>query len=436
MKWKVLTKFKNEERFVLLIFACECIWFFFLKQQLGFFISPLVFLLFPLLLFKYLVHKKKLFEPTLPLTEKTIGKIHLLPFAIVLGILAIKARFMFGSNPIDATKSDIIPLIRDIYINRFLNGEAVYAPYSGFNYGTFTPNYMPLHWFPFVIAQVIGFDYRWIGLAFFLIPMLILQYHIYTKENSLWHFYVKSSLYPIILTLILFKQTKEILFTVEILISAYYIFLGVSLFSRQILARPIGVIFTLLSRYSALFWMPLLAVESWVQDRKKFVYQVLILLGGLLIFYLIPFVLQTPAMLTSGANLWIDAALNEWDGQHWQKPGDLPFQLFQGNGFASWFYLWWPGSLPQKIVTLKNVMIAMTFISMLILLIWQLKHKAYSPLYLLLSLKLVLSVFYAFVIVPYEYLFWVPVFLTPLCFIFMNTQTSNELKAELGSEIL
>jgi hypothetical protein len=179
--------------------------------------------------------------------------------------------------------------------------------------------------------------------------------------------------------------------------------------------------------------MPLLAAESWVQDKKKFFYQVLILLVGLVFLYFMPFVLQTPAMLTSGANLWIDAALNEWDGQHWQNPGDLPFQLFQGNGFASWFYLWWPGSLPQKIVSLKNVMIGLTFTSMLVLLVWQLKHKAYSPLFLLLSLKVVLSVFYAFVIVPYEYLFWVPIFLTPLCFIFMNPQTSTESVTEINS---
>jgi len=433
MKWKVLTKFRNEERMVLLIFVLECLWFFFFKQQLDFFISPLIFMLFPVLLFKYLIHKRELFEPTLQSVGKPVSLIHLLPVILVLFILAIRAQYMFGSNPIDATKSDIIPLIRDIYVNRFFNGDNVYAPYSGFNYGTFTPNYMPLHWLPFVIANLFGFDYRWVGLGFFLIPLFVLQYHIYRSETSLLHFYCKSALYPLILTLILFKQTKEILFTVEILISAYYIFLGISLFSNKIFARPIGVILTLLSRYSALFWMPLLAAESWVQDKKKFFYQVLILLVGLVFLYFMPFVLQTPAMLTSGANLWIDAALNEWDGQHWQNPGDLPFQLFQGNGFASWFYLWWPGSLPQKIVSLKNVMIGLTFTSMLVLLVWQLKHKAYSPLFLLLSLKVVLSVFYAFVIVPYEYLFWVPIFLTPLCFIFMNPQTSTESVTEINS---
>jgi hypothetical protein len=149
MKWKVLTKFRNEERMVLLIFVLECLWFFFFKQQLDFFISPLIFMLFPVLLFKYLIHKRELFEPTLQSAGKPVSLIHLLPVILVLFILAIRAQLMFGSNPIDATKSDIIPLIRDIYVNRFLNGDNVYAPYSGFNYGTFTPNYMTLHWLPF-----------------------------------------------------------------------------------------------------------------------------------------------------------------------------------------------------------------------------------------------------------------------------------------------
>jgi len=57
--------------------------------------------------------------------------------------------------------SDVIPQI-GIMINRFLNGG---FPYHHIDEWTFThtlyPTYLPMTWMPFIIPEVLQFDYRW-----------------------------------------------------------------------------------------------------------------------------------------------------------------------------------------------------------------------------------------------------------------------------------
>jgi hypothetical protein len=146
----------------------------------------------------------------------------------------------------------------------------------------------------------------------------------------------------------------------------------------------------------------------WFDDRKVCIKTGLYLIGFMLIFYL-PFLIQSPHMLSSGSNLWIDAALGEWKGQSWQALGDNPFQLFQGMGFASWIYTWGTGSLQEKIIFTKNLMLFFSVLTMLgmIVFVWLKKNQFDKKLMALFCLKISLLVFYSFVFVPYVYLFWV-----------------------------
>jgi hypothetical protein len=141
----------------------------------------------------------------------------------------------------------------------------------------------------------------------------------------------------------------------------------------------------------------------------------LLLITGLLfacgvVLVLGPFVWSTPAILSGPGNIYLEGAMAEWDGQAWQKPGDLPFQLFQGTGFASWFYRFYPGDLMARILALKTTLMITTLITALLPLLFMKKATRYVPenMYALLSLKFCLTFFYAFILVPYVYLFWVP----------------------------
>lgn len=78
------------------------------------------------------------------------------------------ASFIFTANPIDISKSDILPLLKEVYYKRLVSGEFVYNRDYGYDYVDWVPNYLPMHWLPFVPAFYLGFDPRYIPLFFFL----------------------------------------------------------------------------------------------------------------------------------------------------------------------------------------------------------------------------------------------------------------------------
>jgi hypothetical protein len=135
---------------------------------------------------------------------------------------------------------------------------------------------------------------------------------------------------------------------------------------------------------------------------------------ALVAIFIIPFLINTPDMFVGFNGAYMTAAIGEWDGQAWQKPGDEPFQLFRGLGLASWYYKFYPGTLEQKISALQKTML---YVSMgAVVLLWLLRNKIGKVLpaniFSLLALKFVLTLFYAFMIIPYNYLNWVPVILS------------------------
>lgn len=394
------------------VFLLECLYFFFLKQELGFFLSPLVFLAFPIGLLFYFTNqaRQELLSSPIHFSHKQVMGIAIALAAVLLVITYVKLL----ADPINIEKSDIYPLVSEVYLKRVVEGTPVYAPYTGFNYGTFTPNYLPFHWFPFLPSYVLKADLRWVPVILFFLVSFVLVYRCFKEERNTTDFLLIALAPLIFYTCILTKQAKELAHTLELLFVAYYLLLGLAIFHERIATKIMSIIMILLSRYSALFWLPLWVKQQWHEDKRKFWLGALGVILGLLLFYVLPFVSQTPQMLSSGADLWVNASLNEWDGQSWQQPGDKPFQLFRGNGFASWFYYWYPGSLQEKIYGIKNFMLLVPALLSLVFFFLKKPANLKANFYLLLLLKLSLSVFYAFVLIPYDYLYWVPIGITIL----------------------
>ena len=400
---------KNKTGIILGCFVLELLLLFYFRNETGFILSPLLFLFagFGLVYFSSQQDINLSQNQHSPAAELTHLRNRTFIFITLIGIFY--SGYLFHKWPIQIENSDIIPLIQQIYVDRFIHMQAVYDLYTGFNYGTFTPNYLPFHWFPFVLPELLHLDPRW---AFVLVYLIATYLYVFkfvkasTKQNL-----IIQILLPFLLWFsIMVKQGKDYANTVELLIAAYYMILCLSLFSNKPFLKAAALILLILSRYSLVFWLPVYFFSLWLTNRNLSYKTALYLVGMILVFY-VPFLIQSPHMLNSGSQLWIDAALGEWKGQSWQAPGDKPFQLFQGMGFASWIYTWAYGSLQEKILFTKNLMLIMSLLSLMgsIIWIWMKRNSGQLSLLALFALKISLLIFYSFVFVPYVYLFWVTI---------------------------
>jgi hypothetical protein len=145
------------------------------------------------------------------------------------------------------------------------------------------------------------------------------------------------------------------------------------------------------------------------------------------LLYIIPFLLKQPDIFKKGYNYYTEAALGEWQLKNWQAENDKPFHLFKGIGFASYFYDYATGSLSEKLTKLKNThLIGSILVAILMgLLYFRFKNKIPDRLYLLLSLKIYLTYFYAFIQVPYVYLQLVPLFISVLIIAAITIETKK-----------
>ena len=113
------------------------------------------------------------------------------------------------------------------------------------------------------------------------------------------------------------------------------------------------------------------------------------------------------------------ATLDEWNGQSWQLAGDKPYQLFRGTGLAGLFYDSWGGTTQEKLkmFQLLQLWVLIFITGILILWYWMLGRKKVLswPLMVTGSLKIYLAFFYAFVQIPYVYLFMVPAIISVFC---------------------
>jgi hypothetical protein len=295
-----------------------------------------------------------------------------------------------------------------------MNGDYVYANYTGFNYGTFTPGYLPFHWGPFLLSKLLNLNYQWVSIIAFLLACFIYVFYLIKSINNHLWLIVNVTLPFLVLFLIYLKGGASGVQSIEVMVLAYYLLLSISIFSKNVFIKSIGVVMPLLSRYSFLFWIPIYFYNLLKSNLKIFFLVSLIVFMLVLVFFVIPFVLPSPEIVLKMNANYITSTVEEWNGQSWQAPSDRPFQLFQGIGFASWFYEFGSGSLVNKIELTKTFLFAMSSIAMLILIFFYGKIRATidKDLFSLLTLKLMLTIFYALIMIPYDYLNWVPLIIS------------------------
>lgn len=347
------------------------------------------------------------------------------PLILLLLLYGLVLKGLFAEVRIDmddpgVSGSDVMPALM-FYVKRLWSGEFPYTPMQGTHWGyAVIPNYLPLQWLPYSLAEWLDMDYRWVPHIALCLAFVVHYIKTYKSEVPLamkWLLWGLPVFYLFVWTL---SNGDEFRNTGEALIAAYYILLVYSLASSKAIYVAIPLVCCLMSRYSLILWGPLMAViyirqHGW---KNAFLLAGLVLLGILLVYG--PFLMQDPFIFIKGYDYYTRAAGSEWKLQEWSS-GLYPYHLEQGIGFAIYFFKWVHKDMIGQIDACRQFHMIISLSTVFVLgLIYLLKRKkiVHILLFLVGSFKVYMVVFYSFIQVPYVYLQIVPVFMNiPLVYL-------------------
>ncbi|MEM6264629.1 MAG: hypothetical protein AAGI38_19110 [Bacteroidota bacterium] len=329
----------------------------------------------------------------------------------ILVLLPLYANIL-DEYPIIVEKSDIYPTIK-ICVDRFLNGEPVYAPDYSFGYYHY-PNYLPGKWLPFVIAEVFNFDYRWIPFAVLCFGLFFYFKNLSQKAIDLPILLVLSLAPGLMLLYYHLEMPLNLGYTVEIMDLGIHLFLFISILSGGVVARSLSISWVLLSRYSLVLWLPVFLLGLFFkEDKRNAILTGVFIALGICVCYIFPFLSQDWHSFSLMHESYLAAAKGSWGVL--PQPGKIvPHVMEDQVGFASFFYVFAPGDILERINLLRIVHFTCSLSVAIILGLMYLKfHSRIRPKYFFLcGLKVYLMVFYAFLQVPFFYLFITPTFLS------------------------
>jgi hypothetical protein len=399
---------------VLLFILCiaEVLLLTFFQNVAGLFVSPLLFFLISICIaFVYLkVSTLAIKQKQIKKTADSIIKIaQIFLFVSISVIIFICLKNILDTHDCslkNTTQPDMIPQI--IYlVTRFLSGEQPYYPMPFVGYHLY-PTYLPLQWFPYIIAEVLKVDYRWIPALF----LWLVSLYFFIKNGfgnkafvpAFWRIVVP--IWPLFFWLqFIIYDWGFFSYAVEGLVASYYLLVCMSFNNKKITWVAIGITLCLLSRYSIVFWVPLCLACYYIAGQKK---QVLIILGTIVVsffvFYWLPFLRKDPSIFINGYHYHTKAAVDIW----------VRHDVVNGLGFKTWGEKWLPGPPEIQLLRLKKIHFGLCVLTIagLFILFLMLRKKYPLGSFLLFSLKIYLTVFYAFIQLPFPYIYFVPVLIS------------------------
>ena len=263
--------------------------------------------------------------------------------------------------------------------------------------------YLPMQWLPYTIAEWLQADYRWIAITIFSGAAFI----VVSRSNRISPVHGITSAILILYTcrMLLKYDTGILSMTVELMVAGYYMAFIAGISGRNPWARGAFIAICLLSRYSLVLWLPLWAfVEFMKGDRKDFFRSCGLIAIVVLGIYIIPFLSHDWGAFIRGYHYYSQAAIGEWSNVNEHR---IPHQLDHGLGFARLFYLkLWEYSIPDRLRALQKAHLAICIGSTVVMGIWYwiVRRRIHPRIFLLASFKIYLSLFLAFIQVPYPYL--------------------------------
>ncbi len=325
------------------------------------------------------------------------------------------AEVRIDMNDPDASGSDVIPALM-FYVTRFVDGVFPYIPIHGTHWQhTVIPNYLPMQWLPYTLAEWLHMDYRWIPVLALLGIMIAYYFTLFRVRPAKGLFAILFSL-PVLLFFLYIKENKvDLQVTVEGLMAAFYLLVGFALIRGKLKWIAVAVTLCLLSRFSLVLWLPLfLLIILASRGFKTALFFGLALCAGFLLIYG-PFLLKDPYIFTNGFDYYTYAAGGEWTIKPWQEgeQARYPYHLDKGMGFAAYFYRYASGDYLQKLEVARQAHLigSLAATALLAAFYWPNRKKIHPMIFALASLKIYLAVFYSLIQVPYFYLYTVPLLL-------------------------
>lgn len=414
---------------IYLSFLLELAFITFWRAKLGIYISPVVLFLaslgvgiLPLLFYSRL----KLMIPGTSVNKILSNVLVFAVFASGSILCFLVFRNILIKIPYDFVASEVTTSI-DIMSKRLLQGEFPYSLITDYGHNL-PPTYLTLQWLPFTISSYYEFDHRYMVIGTWIFAMLIYTISLNQADSSLYKKLFFTALPFLVLLIFMYDIPTVFGASIELLPTSYYILLILTLFSSSLIIRSMGIVLPLLSRFSFLFWLPLYFLFSFLSEKRwKSILMGTYTLILVLILYFIPFFLKDTGIFKKGADYYTKAALDEWHPHEWQEQDAKPFQLFRGIGFAAYYYDFANGEIPVKLRSLKRTHLTLSVLVAFIMgFIWfRFRDKIPVRWYLLLSLKVYLAFFYAFIQVPYIYLQLVPLFISILIMASLSMKTKK-----------
>ncbi|QNH62115.1 hypothetical protein [Hymenobacter sediminicola] len=331
-------------------------------------------------------------------------KAQLISAALLLGALVafgLRVARMLGKVPIDPALSDVIPSI-EVMVQRWLAHEAVYVPILDFGYIIY-PTYLPLTWLPFVPAELLHIDYRWVAFVGFGLAVAVGVGLLIRRQLPLPATLALAVVPLLLLQAILQTDPNTLTRTIELLIVGFYLLLAFSLWRGPWWVQALCLTVCILSRFSLVFWVPLWLAILWQQQGRMVALRVTGLVAALvLVIYIAPFLSHDWGAFARAQDTYTGAAIGEWE----QPPIGRPEHLYRGVGLAAFFHRLAPGDIAQRVqlVRLVHAGVCVAVVVAAAAYWFGRRPRLDYRIYGLLTLKVYLATFYAFVQVPYIYL--------------------------------
>ena len=243
----------------------------------------------------------------------------------LLGVLlaAIPLNALWLSWPDPGKHSDVLPQLQG-QADLFWQGVFPYQriPVEG-NHPF--PVYMPLHWGPFLLHNLTGIDVRWPSFLMLVAGIWVATYSLIRRVSIPFDYLTAlmiAGIWAVPLWAFIHWSKSELAISAEGIVTAWYLILAAGLVSRHHGWIIAGMIGGLLSRYTFLFWLPLLAALLWEYAPLKRSFQVWgISALAVIVLFILPFLSKDPSILAS-----MQTHYNGCSESSWVRPDDYTFR--------------------------------------------------------------------------------------------------------------
>jgi hypothetical protein len=317
------------------------------------------------------------------------------------GLVLFTGKAILAENPLDYKNADMLPVIKTMN-ERFLAGDwhHVYDDIPQIWNGS-KPIYLPFMWLPYAPAVALHIDLRWITiLSVILIFSLCIRAIQFNRED-------RSYLPVLVVCFVLFswvifsdEDHGFLSFSEEGVVGLFYMILVFALVSKNIVVISVAICLCMMSRYSAIGFVPAFYLYLLLTKKKK--EAIILSITGfvfIIFFFILPFGWQPLERLIKLPGNYINFSAVVWK--------DSPEVFTEGLGFARFFV---PGRMPA----LHAVLIFLAFVVPILFVTGCFYYKRRINFYNvpLASMKIALVVFYSFIDVPYLYLFYTSSFVS------------------------